>query len=281
MCTIWTSHDSNFSLTLDSKLQLNIFEHIIKMKCKSKPWCFTTFYHRTFFCSSRVIRLGHLSSLSKDEDATKLKRLWVGGGVVAGQMHCKYLTSSSYLWWSCFFSRQARTSRTNPSQSVSPWVSHTSHFWASVRVPGPWCSALDIWIFWPQACFIPTSKVHQTSVSSKQFLFGLCTLPYSRVAILTFSSLWSKSRLVLGWLHQVVMHLRKCHQPLLMYSFSILNKELTLKKIFWIVFFLKIKLRKKENIFFAFFFSECFYFHVLYFNGSMIFCSNSIKFLIF
>ena len=38
------------------------------------------------------------------------------------------------------------------------------------------------------------------------------------------------SRLVLGWLRQVVMHLRKCHQPLLVYSFSILNKELTLKK---------------------------------------------------
>ena len=37
------------------------------------------------------------------------------------------------------------------------------------------------------------------------------------------------SRLVLGWLRQVVMHLSKCHQPLLMmYSFSILNKELTL-----------------------------------------------------
>ena len=97
------------------------------MKCISKPWCFTTFYHRTFFCSSRVIRLGHLSSLSKDEDATKLKRLWVGGGVVAGQMHCKYLTSSSYLWWSSFFlGRQELLELTQVSQLVRESVTpHT------------------------------------------------------------------------------------------------------------------------------------------------------------
>ena len=41
------------------------------------------------------------------------------------------------------------------------------------------------------------------------------------------------SRLVLGWLRQVVMHLRKCHQPLLMYSFSNLNKELTTEGLSW------------------------------------------------
>ena len=101
-----------------------------------------------------------------------LKRLWVGGGVVAGQMHCKYLTSSSYLWWPCCFSRRARTSRTNPSQSVSPWVSHGAYIGLARR---PWSSISDIWIFWPQACFIPTPKVHRICASSNNFYWYVYT----------------------------------------------------------------------------------------------------------
>ena len=133
-----------------------------------------------------MIRLGHLSSLSKD--ATRLKSLWVGGGVVAGQMHCKYLTSSSCLWWPCFFSRRARASRTNPSQSESvsqSWCLYSACLKAMAFSYG----YLDI--LTPSLFHSNSQRVPDLCIF-KAISIGMCTLTYSRGAILGSSRLWFK-----------------------------------------------------------------------------------------